>query len=133
MTQIQTPLSPGVHRKMILAAAVFLARRGSFPPTVGERLSSERGLSQSAARGQLSALEKSHAVRFGAAAASWNNSRSGGKCFTRHLTPALSPNSVGGEGETFAASVKNPAAGLAGRASAKSELANGDFLSWGRG
>jgi len=34
--------------------------------------------------------------------------------FTHHLTPALSPNSVGGEGESFAISMKIRATGLAG-------------------
>jgi hypothetical protein len=52
-----------------------------------------------------------------------------GNCFTRHLTPALSPNSVGGEGETFAIPLKIRTMGFAGRSSAKPELANGDFLS----
>jgi hypothetical protein len=55
--------------------------------------------------------------------------RSAEKCFTRHLTPALSPNSVGGEGETFAVPLKIRTTGFAGRSSAKPESANGDSLS----
>src|SRR5882757_9965442 len=36
-------LTPIVHPKLILAAAVFIARRGSFPPAAGVRPSPERG------------------------------------------------------------------------------------------